>query len=280
MISVVIPCYNQGQYLQEAIDSVINQTYKNWEIVIVNDGSTDENTITILNKLTAQGYNIIHQKNSGVSVARNVGIAASNGEYILPLDADDKIGKDYINEALKIFANNSAIKLVYCNCEYFGTKKGLLNVPNFSMQEMLFENLIFNAAIFKKADFLKTTGYDPAFTTGWEDWDFWLSFIESENQVYKLDGVQFFYRIKTVSRNNALVNENRKICEQQIFKKHIDKYFSIESNPITKLQEFNFYKTEYKKLEHYRIELLQSASYKLGHLLLSPLKKVKQLISK
>jgi glycosyltransferase involved in cell wall biosynthesis len=280
LVSIIIPCYNQGAYIQDAIDSVIAQTYKNWEIIVVNDGSDNDETISILKEIESSGIQVLHIKNSGVSVARNIGIQQAKGEYILPLDADDKIGKDYLNEAIKVFASNELLKLVYCKCEYFGTKDGLLQVPNFSLQAMLFENLIFNAAVFKKKDFLLTAGYDSSFRIGWEDWDFWLSFIENETQVCKLDAVHFYYRIKADSRNNSLVNVNRIICEQQIFKKHIDKYLEIESNPITKLQEFNFYKTEYKKLEQYRIALYKSWSYRIGNATLFPFKIIKKLFIK
>jgi glycosyltransferase involved in cell wall biosynthesis len=280
LVSVIIPCYNQGGYIQGAIDSVKAQTYTNWEIIIVNDGSNDTETITVLKELVNAGVQVIDIKNSGVSVARNTAIHAAKGELILPLDADDKIEERYIQLAVDAFKNNDSLKLVYCNCEYFGTKTGLMQVPNFSFQGMLFENLIFNAALFKKKDFLQTAGYDPSFKIGWEDWDFWLSFIENENQVLKLEGIHFYYRIKAESRNSSLINENRMICEQQIFKKHIDKYLTIESNPITKLQEFNFYKTEYKKLVQYREALHQSWSYRIGNAILFPLKIIKRFIFK
>lgn len=272
LVSVIIPCYNQGAYIQEALDSVFAQTYTNWEIIIVDDGSTDIETIKKIKELKEKDFNVIQISNSGVSMARNIAIKAANGNFILPLDADDKIEENYLQLAVEAFQKNNKLKLVYCNCTFFGTKTGLLQVADFSMQGMLYENLIFNAALFKKSDFLQTAGYDPSFKIGWEDWDFWLSFIESESQVYKLNGVHFYYRIKNESRNSSLVDDNRKICEQQIFKKHIDKYLTIETNPITKLQEFNFYKTEYKKLEQYRDTLHKSLSYRIGHFLLSPIK--------
>jgi len=93
-VSVIVPCYEQAKYLPEAIESVVNQTYTNWECIIVNDGSTD-NTIQVAEFLIEK-YNdkqliIINQTNKGLPEARNCGIKASKGKYILPLDADDKL---------------------------------------------------------------------------------------------------------------------------------------------------------------------------------------------
>jgi glycosyltransferase involved in cell wall biosynthesis len=280
MLSVIIPCYNQGAYIQEAIDSVLAQTYTNCEIVIVNDGSTDKATIQKLHKLKEEGFNVITIANSGVSAARNRGIAAAKGEYILPLDADDRIAAEYAEEAIKMLIEKPEIKLVYSDCEYFGSKTGLSNVPAFSMKGMLYENLIFNAAILRKAPVLEIGGYDEAFKIGWEDWDFWLRYITNEKQVYKLNNTHFYYRIKKDSRNSNLEGDNRKLCEQQLFRKHIDKYITIFDKPITYIQSFDFYKSEYNQIEIYRQTLHLSASYKLGHFILKPFKIVKRFLRK
>lgn len=277
MVSVVIPCYNQGAYIQEAIDSVKAQTYADWEIIIVDDGSDDEATLHKLKDLKSVGFNIIETRNSGVSAARNKGIAASTGEFILPLDADDKIAPKYLEEAIKTMHQKHEVKLVYCDCEYFGAKNGLSSLPSFSMKGMLYENLIFNAAVLRKAEVLKTGGYDETFLTGWEDWEFWLRYIKSEDEVFKLPDTYFFYRIKEDSRNNSLKDDRLAFCEQQLFKKHGDLYFTVLQKPITSLRAFHFYKEEYKKLEDYKLQLHQSLSYRIGDFILSPLKWIKRL---
>lgn len=272
MVSVIMPCYNQGIYIQEAIDSVLAQSYTNLEIVIVNDGSTDEATIKKLLQLQVEGFNIINITNSGVSAARNIGIAAAKGEFILPLDADDRIATEYIDEAIKIIIEKPEVKLVYCDCEYFGTKTGLSTVNPFSMEGMLSENLIFNAALIRRGDFIQYGGYDEAFLDGWEDWEFWLRFIQSNEQVYKLPNTYFYYRIKNESRNSTIKYEKRALCEQQLYKKHLDLFFKINETPITLINEFNFYKKQYTKLEYYRDQLHKSLSYRLGDFLLKPVK--------
>ena len=93
-VSVIIPCYNQGACLEEAVDSVLAQTFQDFEILVVNDGSTDEATIRMLGKYERPKTRVIHTDNQGLAMARNNGIREARGAYILPLDADDKIGPD------------------------------------------------------------------------------------------------------------------------------------------------------------------------------------------
>lgn len=253
------------------------QTYADCEIIIVNDGSDDEETIQLLVRLKEEGLHIIDISNSGVSEARNKGIAVANGEYILPLDADDKIAPEYLEKAVKVLLEKPHVKLVYCNCAYFGILTGISPVPAFSLEGMLFENLIFNAAVIRKADFIKSGGYDETFLTGWEDWEFWLRFIKNEAEVYKLPYTYFYYRIKEDSRNSSIKDEKRKICEQQLYKKHIDLFLHQKPNPISSLKDLLFYKNEYESLGRYRQELLQSVSYRIGNFIISPVKWLKRV---
>jgi glycosyltransferase involved in cell wall biosynthesis len=110
LISVIIPCYNQGAYIQEAIDSVKAQTYADWEIIIVNDGSDAEETLQQLVRLKEEGFQIMDIANSGVSAARNKGIAVAKGSFVLPLDADDKIAPRYLEESIKILEYKPEVK--------------------------------------------------------------------------------------------------------------------------------------------------------------------------
>ena len=272
LISVIIPCFNQGAYIQDAINSVKAQTYTNWEVIIVNDGSDEIETINELHRLEQESFTVVNIKNSGVSAARNRGIYFAKGEYLLPLDADDKIGPNYLEEALKIFEEKPEVNLVYSDCEYFGERTGISPVPLFSMEGMLYENLIFNAAIIRKANFIKVGGYDESFLDGWEDWEFWLRYIKQKQEVYKLPATHFFYRIKSSSRNNSIINEKRILCEQKLYKKHIDRFLELNPKPISAITEINLYKKEFEKLEIYRNQLHNSMSNKIGKFLLAPFK--------
>ena len=276
LISVIIPCFNQGAYIQDAIDSVKAQTYTDWEVIIINDGSDDLETIHVLHRLADEGFAVINIKNSGVSAARNTGINIAKGEYLLQLDADDKIAPEYLEEAVKILLKKPEVKLVYCGCEYFGAQTGLSPVPSFSLKGMLFENLIFNAALIRKIDFNKAGGFDEEFLAGWEDWEFWLRYIKTEEEVYKLPATFFYYRIKADSRNSAIKDERRKVCEQELYKKHINLFLKHNPKPISALQDCTFYKSEYEKLEIYKLQLHRSLSYRLGNFILTPLKFIKK----
>jgi glycosyltransferase involved in cell wall biosynthesis len=123
MVSIVVPCYNQAQYLDAALQSVFVQTYANWECIIVNDGSsdtTDEIALDWINK--DQRFKYFSKQNEGLGKTRNYGIARSKGLYILPLDSDNQLMKDFTQEAIAVFEKNQDVGVVYGDAEYFGDK--------------------------------------------------------------------------------------------------------------------------------------------------------------
>ena len=112
LISVIIPCYNQGQYLAESIGSALASDYQELEIIVVDDGSTDPETIALLDQLAYSKTRLIRQENRGLAAARNWGIAEAQGTYILPLDADDRIGPQYISQAVAALAADTELGIV------------------------------------------------------------------------------------------------------------------------------------------------------------------------
>ena len=187
LVSIIIPCYNQGIFLGDTLESVISQTYKNWECIIVNDGSTD-NTEVVAMKYTKTDnrFKYIYQENKGLSATRNKGIGYSSGKYILPLDSDDKIGSSYIEKSVGILENNPNIEIVYCDAELFGLSNGKWNLPEFSLEKMLGENCIFCSAFFRRETYDIVGGYKTNMKYGFEDWDFWLSIIEKKKNIESL----------------------------------------------------------------------------------------------
>lgn len=234
LVSVIIPSYNQANFLSETLDSVLKQDYQNWECIIIDDGSTD-NTKEITQKYCNEDkrFKYIKQKNQGPSVARNRGITISNGEFILPLDSDDLISNNYIKEAVDVFLEKPETKLVYCQAELFGESSGKWQLQEYSYDKLLFENMIFCTAMYRKSDFEKTDGYNPNMDKGWEDWDFWLSLIKRDDLVFMIPKVLFYYRIKKKSRNSNFGENNKKTKEtySQIFLNHKDLY-EVNSNPL------------------------------------------------
>lgn len=219
-VSVIIPCYNQGRYIDEAVDSVLVQTFSDFEIIVVNDGSTDEFTIDLLNHYQKPQTRIIHTTNQGLASARNNGIKVAQGEYILPLDADDKIGNEYLAEAVNVLDNNSSVGIVYCHAEVLGAPWKKWNLPEFSLEKMLIDNIIFCSSFFRKKDWEQVGGYDPEMVYGWEDYDFWLSLIEKEMQVYRIPKVLFYYR----EADNSMVRSKSKQQKVEMFSKIFHKH--------------------------------------------------------
>lgn len=219
-VSVIIPCYNQGIYLDEAVDSVLNQTYEDYEIIIVNDGSTDEFTNRLLADYRKPRTRVLQTRNQGLATARNSGIAEARGEFILPLDADDKIGHGYLEKGVAILERQPSVGIVYCRGELFGDRIGDIEAPPFSRMGMLISNLIFCSALFRKSDWERAGGYNPEMIHGCEDWDFWLSLLELEFSAERLPEVYFHYRVRETSMNQAMNTDKRLEMFRRIVANH------------------------------------------------------------
>ncbi len=223
IISIIVPCFNQAVYLTEALESVLNQKFKQWECIIVNDGSTDNTEdIGLIYKDKDSRFSYVYQNNAGLCKSRNVGIELAKGEYILPLDADDKLGNNYLSQAYKEFVIDSSLKLVYCNVNKFGLENEFWNLPDFSLLELSKKNMIVASAVFKKEDWIKTGGYDIKMVYGWEDWEFWISLLKNGGKVKKIESVEFYYRIKSESMLKTITNENKKYLFEYLSIKHSD----------------------------------------------------------
>jgi glycosyltransferase involved in cell wall biosynthesis len=122
LVTVIIPCYNYASYLPESVGSILKQTYKNWECLIIDDGSTD-NTKEVAETLASKDPRIKYylQRNSGPTVARNYGLKLSNGEFIQFLDADDLIEDQKLEKQIECFAKNNDRDIVYSGVKYFAS---------------------------------------------------------------------------------------------------------------------------------------------------------------
>jgi glycosyltransferase involved in cell wall biosynthesis len=226
-LSVVIPCYNHGEFILQAIASVESCPAKVYEILIINDGSTDPLTQQVLQALTDRGYQVIHQENQGLAIARNHGISLAKGRYILPLDSDNKIRPNYITKAIKILDRQPEVGVVYGNFEFFGGVTGIKEVPEFDINLIVRGNYIDACAVFRKTVWEDAGGYDDKIPEqlGYEDWDFWLSVAEKGWHFYHIDEVLFDYRLRSnsmVSRCN--IPEKRWELFRYISTKHIGLY--------------------------------------------------------
>jgi glycosyltransferase involved in cell wall biosynthesis len=202
LISILVPCYNQGIYLKETIQSALASSYRPIEILIINDGSSD-NSLALALELESQHpeVRVLDQANAGVTKARNAGIAAAQGEYLLPLDGDDLISPAYIEQGLAILATRPEVKVVYCQAEKFSNSgRKPWKLKPFSLQQLAKDNMIFVSALFRKADAEAVGGFSEDMQLGREDWEFWIKLLKNGGEVVQLPLVGFYYRLTPNSK--------------------------------------------------------------------------------
>ncbi|AFL84129.1 glycosyl transferase [Belliella baltica DSM 15883] len=212
LVSVVIPCYNQGKYLKETVDSVLASTYRPIEIIIVNDGSTD-NSLSIAEEIK-ENYaevKLLDQKNGGVAKARNSGVRLASGEFILPLDGDDKISPQYLEKAIEVLKKKAEVKVVYCKAVKFSNQgEKLWKLKPFSRYQLARDNMIFVASLFRKKDFDDIGGFSEDMVMGREDWEFWIKMLKNGGEVVQLTFIGFYYRLTPESKRKKTGTNNKK----------------------------------------------------------------------
>jgi len=227
-VSIIMPCYNNEKYVKEAINSALNQTYSNIEIICIDDSSKDDSA-KLIKKFVQEHHNIklINNKiNLGVIKSRNIAIENATGEYILPLDCDDILEESFVEKAVKVLNANLDIGIVYCDVVFFGKKSGVWDTGRYSLSKMLISNQICATALFRKTDFIKVGGYKEYMKNGCEDWDLWLSFLELGLKPYKIKEPLFKYRkYKKHSRTDNCIKHINEV-RFQIVKQHCELYLS------------------------------------------------------
>ncbi len=219
LVSVIVPIYNAAPYLRETLDSIVASTYRPMEVVMVDDGSKDD-SLQIAQDFCAlhPECRVISQPNQGVSVARNNAIRHAQGQYILPVDADDKIANTLIEKAVQVIENNDDIRVVGCRCWMFGAVDKEWKLPPFSHALLARKNMIPATALYRKADWERCGGYCEEEIYR-EDWDFWLSMMELGGSFYQLNEVLLYYRITSDSRR-TLAKGKKRIIVDAINRRH------------------------------------------------------------
>lgn len=195
-VSVVIPCYNYGRFLMDAVKSVENSTVSipKDQIIIVNDGSGEQETLDILDQLRKCGYKVIDQPNKGLPGARNTGFSLACTDYVLPLDADDKIAPTMIEKAFWVLRTQDKVGFVSFWLRHFGDEHWVWKPPSFSPYRLLFENIVTVTALVRKTAWKSACGYDETMLEGYEDWDFWLRLVEKKWEGYQIPEPLLLYR--------------------------------------------------------------------------------------
>lgn len=225
--SIIIPCYNLGELLPKAIDSVFAQTLENIEVIVVDDASPDEDTQKALDEVAKNVHVVRLEKNGGVSMARNEGIKRAKSQYILCLDADDTIESTYLEKAKNIFDADDNVGLVGCWSQYFGDNDWLWKPKDkLSVEDVLTASPVHTATCFRKNLHDTGGGYDVNLR-GYEDWDHWIRIIKQGCDVRIIPEALFNYyvrpgsKVKTSNKNSkelvaGIVNNHRNLYEKYV----------------------------------------------------------------
>ncbi|WP_413999265.1 glycosyltransferase family 2 protein [Flavobacterium sp. W1B] len=228
LVSIIVPCFNQAQYLDEALQSVLDQTYENWECIIVNDGSPD-NTEAIAQKWVIKDSRFIYlyKKNGGVSSSRNLALEMVKGDYIQFLDSDDFLDKEKLELSLDLInkCNEKDIKVIVSDFRMFrdNHNKTLNPYCNLNNELLNFESLLYywngTFSIPIHCGFFEVSLFEnirfPENMTAHEDWIVWVSIFKTGDKALFLDKILALYRINPSGRvkSKSLYEDQLKACE-------------------------------------------------------------------
>jgi glycosyltransferase involved in cell wall biosynthesis len=201
-VSVIIPCYNQAQFLPEAVESVVNQTFQDWECIIVNDGSPDNTSEVardLIKKYPTKKIILLEKENGGLADARNFGIKNAKAKYILPLDADDKIHPEMLQKTVTFLETHPEIAFTYTDALWFGKVHRIVRAAEYDFRRQCFQNIPNYCSLYKREVWETVRGYNTNMIWGYEDWDFWVGCTEKGLYGQRIPEPLFMYRIKDES---------------------------------------------------------------------------------
>ncbi len=251
LVSIITPCYNDGEWIIDTITSVLNSTYENIEMIIVDDCSTDSRTIEILKSIDDRRVKIFfNEKNQGVCKTRNIAFSHTSGEYILPVDGDDLISSDYIALAVEVLDSRKEVAVVATNYKKIGERNKYMILEDFSMGRLLGHNIFPITAMLRREDYVRVGGFNEDMSLALEDWDFWISILGEGGEVHYLDGFHFFYRIKKkkLSRNAQHTSEaDYFLLRKIIWENHRELFSKYYCDPRDTLEYLSLKHTKVRK---------------------------------
>jgi glycosyltransferase involved in cell wall biosynthesis len=258
LVSVIIPVYNSGLFLYDAINSCIDSSFSELEIVLVNDGSTDPSTISILESINFQfNVRIFHKPNGGPASARNFGVQHSKGDFLLFLDSDNLIQPDYLKKAMDLMSQKNDLGVVYSKPAFFGANQAdavRFEVREFNFDALLAGNYIDMCSLVRKEAFLEVGGFDEHLDlVGWEDADLWIRIAQTKWKFKFLDEILFDYRIREDSLMGLANKETKERMLRYLGAKHgfvihqrYRQYFrvmdQVQKNPLSYFLRILYYK--------------------------------------
>ncbi|KAF0219373.1 MAG: hypothetical protein FD174_2072 [Geobacteraceae bacterium] len=217
VVSVVIPCYKQACYLPEAVESVVNQTFMQWECIIVNDGSPD-NTSDVARQLIARhpdkNIRLIEKANGGLADARNAGIKGAKGKYILPLDADDKIHPDMLAKTVALLDANPDIAIAYTDLIHFGHVNRHIQAAEYDFNKLCLGNQLNYCSLYRREAWEAVGGYNTNMVWGYEDWNFWVGCGEKGFIAKRIPEPLLHYRVKEASMFTKAIEHDAELKAQ------------------------------------------------------------------
>ncbi len=222
LVSIIIPTYNQSEFLAEAIESVVGQTYQPIELIVVDDGSTDQ-TPMVIEKYPGRLV-AMHQQNSGAAAARNLGASKAKGDYLVFLDGDDKLDPNYLPEAVKLLEEHPEAGFCYPSVSYFGEMAGMMDVGEFDRDRLLIGNYIVIGALLRTEVFRQSPGF-PDWPGGYEDWAFWLGLVKTGVTGIWLPKPYYLWRRRRGTRNDITRQQGHRFRRQILSKLGLYQHF-------------------------------------------------------
>ena len=205
-ISVLMPCFNQGAFVNEAIQSVLDQTVADAEILVVDDGSTDPDTVARLDALHAPRTTVLRTPNHGLPAARNFAARHARGEMFCALDADDRLSPLWFERALAVLDGQPELAFVSHWLQAFGDETWTWTPGSCDLPSLLARNTVNGAALVRRQAFEAVGGYDETMRSGCEDWDFWLRLVERGFRGAIVPEVMFHYRRSVSSMSRVMIS--------------------------------------------------------------------------
>ena len=271
-VSIIIPCYNDDQYIEQAVLSALAQTHPYKEIIVIDDGSNSE-TKAILKKIEPKITTLITQENKGQSAARNVGIKEAKGDYILALDSDDFFEPTFCEKAIAVFVEKENIKLVTCyaNLLYNDDTQEIYEPKGGDVFDFMFVNCALGTSMFKRKDWQNCGCYDEYMRSGLEDWEFFIRLLKTGGQAFVLKEPLYNYRKRSNSTTKTANKKKNKLL-YYIYIKHKELYMSDYDNFVTHLLS----RIEKEEFENDKNE--QRLEFKIGKFILNPFRWFKKML--
>lgn len=215
-LSVVIPCYDSQEFLAETVDSLRVQDLAETEVIFVDDGSRDD-TVALIKQIMESSppcaMRLIEQPNTGLAGARNTGIAAAHGRYVLPLDADDLIANGMLGRFVDLLDSEPGVDLVYGDREDFGDITGVQRSGRFELSRLKYFNQLPYCAMYRRSLWQKAGGYQTN-VNGFDDWNLWIATSAAGAVARHVPGVFFLHRRRRSSQLWSLLDKYEAIYSQ------------------------------------------------------------------